>query len=160
MDRISVEMSKKEHQDLVHTWEEHCQEDEGFELFCARVLKASIDYEDSKAESSPRRVEIARSDCRKSRGMDGTGNQYTNLDKEWYCEAELARLKGISRQWLNRNRWALPLGGEGGKFFGGRLRWHRSDLKVWLEQEDVELWNLYSRLDMQRKIRKRNPHSR
>jgi hypothetical protein len=75
------------------------------------------------------------------------------LDQEWYHEAALARLKGVSRSWLNRNRWSLPLGGEGGKVFGGRMRWHRSVVEPWLDQEDAELFRLYGNRERGRKVK-------
>ena len=72
---------------------------------------------------------------------------------EWFHEAQLARLKGMSRQWLNRNRWALLRGGEDCKVFGGKKRWHRSFVEPWLDQQDDELFRLYGDKQRGRKER-------
>lgn len=65
------------------------------------------------------------------------------LDHEWYTAAECSRLKGISQAYLTVNRWAQPLGGAGRMRIGGRLRWHRSVVKEWLQASDETLLKLY-----------------
>ncbi len=65
------------------------------------------------------------------------------LKQEWYLDSDCARLKGISKSWLSENKWAQPRGGEGKEFVAGRWRHHRTAVKEWLGQSDVELWKLH-----------------
>ncbi len=65
------------------------------------------------------------------------------LPAQWYCEAACARLKGISKAWLNEHPWAKPLGGKGRSRIAGRWRWPREVVEAWLGQDDIQLWKLY-----------------
>ena len=67
----------------------------------------------------------------------------TKLTKEWYMLPECARLKGLSDQTLRNKPYLKPDCGANVHAIGGRERWHRSVVLLWLDQDDEELRQIY-----------------